>query len=83
MERIITGLGLTLNAEKTRIVDAAEGFAFLGMHFRLKPMRSNPKRLLCYRWPSTQVMQSVRHKIREAIGHVFRMPPSERGRKAE
>jgi hypothetical protein len=40
MERIMTSLGLTLNAEKTRIVDAAEGFNFLGMHFCLKPMRS-------------------------------------------
>jgi RNA-directed DNA polymerase len=69
MERIITGLGLTLNAEKTRIVDAAEGFDFLGMHFRLKPMRSNPKRWFCYRWPSTKAMQSLRHKIRDAIGH--------------
>jgi RNA-directed DNA polymerase len=69
MERIMTGLGLTLNAEKTRIVDAAEGFDFLGMHFRLKPMRSNPKRLFCYRWPSTKAMQSIRHKIRDAIGH--------------
>jgi hypothetical protein len=36
----MTSLGLTLNAEKTRIVDAAEGFNFLGMHFCLKPMRS-------------------------------------------
>lgn len=69
MERIITGLGLTLNAEKTRIVDAAEGFDFLGMHFRLKPRRSNPKRRFCYRWPSTKARQSIRHKIRDAIGH--------------
>jgi RNA-directed DNA polymerase len=69
MERRITGLGLTLNAEKTRVVDAAKGFDFLSMHFRLKPMRSNPKRRFCYRWPSTKAMQSIRHKIREAIGH--------------
>jgi RNA-directed DNA polymerase len=69
MERIIASLGLTLNAEKTRMVDAAEGFDFLGMHFRLKPMRSHPKRRFCYRWPSTKAMQSIRHKIRDAIGH--------------
>jgi RNA-directed DNA polymerase len=69
MARIITGLGLTLNAEKTRIVDAAEGFDFLGMHFRLKPMQRNPKRRFCYRWPSTKAMQSIRQKIRDAIGH--------------
>jgi RNA-directed DNA polymerase len=69
MERIIMGLGLTLNAEKTRIVDAAEGFDFLGMHFRLKPMQRNPKRRFCYRWPSTKAMHSIRRKIRDAIGH--------------
>jgi len=69
MERIIIGLGLSLNAEKTRVVDAAEGFDFLGMHFRLKPKRSNPKRLFCYRWPSTKAMQGIRRKIRDAIGH--------------
>jgi group II intron reverse transcriptase/maturase len=69
MERSITGLGLALNAEKTGVVDAAKGFDFLGMHFRLKPMRSNPKRRFCYRWPSTKAMQSIRHKIRDAIGH--------------
>jgi RNA-directed DNA polymerase len=69
MERSIASRGLTLNAEKTRMVDAAEGFDFLGMPFRLKPMRSNPKRRLCYRWPSTKARQSIRHKIRDAIGH--------------
>jgi len=69
MEGLLTGLGLTLNAAKTHIVDAAEGFDFLGMHFRLKPLRSNPKRLFCYRWPSTRAMHSIRAKIRDAIGY--------------
>jgi RNA-directed DNA polymerase len=69
MEGLLTELGLTLNADKTRIVDAAEGFDVLGMHVRLKPMRSNPKRLFCYRWPSTRAMRSIRAKIRDAIGY--------------
>jgi group II intron reverse transcriptase/maturase len=69
MEELMTGLGLTLNADKTRIVDAAEGFDFLGLHFRLKPMRNKPQRLFCYRWPSTQAMHSIRQKVREAIGY--------------
>jgi hypothetical protein len=55
MEGLITELGLTVNAAKTRIVDATAGFDFLGMHFRLKPMRSNPKRLFCYRWPRIRI----------------------------
>jgi retron-type reverse transcriptase len=40
MERIVHNLGLSLNAEKPRIVDAKDGFDFLGMHFRLQPMRA-------------------------------------------
>jgi group II intron reverse transcriptase/maturase len=69
MEGIVQRLGLTLHPDKTRVVDAVEGFNFLGMHFRLKPMRSNPKRLFCYRWPSTKAMQNIRNKIRDAIGY--------------
>jgi group II intron reverse transcriptase/maturase len=69
MDKVITGLGMTLNGEKTRIVDATEGFDFLGMHFRLKPTRNNPKKLFCYRWPSRKAMQSIREKIRDAMGH--------------
>ena len=69
MEKIVHGLGLSLNAEKTRMVDAADGFDFLGMHFRLKRNRSNPKRLYCYRWPATRAMQSVRQKVRDAVGY--------------
>ena len=69
MEKIVHGLGLSLNAEKTRIVDATDGFDFLGMHFRLKRNRSNPHRLYCYHWPTTRAMQSVRQKVRDAVGH--------------
>jgi hypothetical protein len=69
MERIVHDLGLSLNGAKTRSVDATDGFDFLGMHFRLKRNRSNPKRLYCYRWPTTRAMQSVRQKVRDAIGH--------------
>ena len=69
MERIVHDLGLSLNAEKTRIVDAKDGFDFLGMHFRLQPMRGNPRRLFCYRWPATKAMQSVRQKVRDAVGY--------------
>jgi hypothetical protein len=66
---IVHDLGLSLNGEKTRIVDATDGFDFLGMHFRLKPSRRNPRRRYCYRWPSTKAMQSVRRKVRDAVGY--------------
>jgi group II intron reverse transcriptase/maturase len=38
-------LGLSLHPEKTRIVHAKEGFAFLGVHFRLRPVRKRGSRL--------------------------------------
>jgi RNA-directed DNA polymerase len=60
LEEIVHGLGLSLNAEKTRIVDAVDEFDLLRMHFRLKPRRSNPKRLYSYRWPATKAIRSVR-----------------------
>src|SRR5438552_3670991 len=69
LEDIIGRLGLTLSAEKTRTVDAADGFDFLGTHFQLLPMRSNPKRRFCYRRPSTKAMRSIRHKVRDAVGY--------------
>jgi len=69
MERIIASLGFPLNAEKTRMVDAAEGADFLGRHFRLKPRRSNPKRRICERGPSTKALHSIRHQRRAALGH--------------
>src|SRR5215470_10084483 len=73
METALTNLGLTLSAEKTRVVDATQGVNFLGMHFRLKPQRNNPKRLFCYHWPSAKAMQSVREKIRTALGRDDRL----------
>jgi RNA-directed DNA polymerase len=69
LEEVIGRLGLTLSAEKTRIVDAADGFDFLGMHFRLLPNRSNPRRRFCYRWPSAKAMRSIRQKVRDAVGY--------------
>jgi hypothetical protein len=48
LERVITSLKLSLNAEKARVVDVATGVDFLGARFLLKPMRSNPKRQFCY-----------------------------------
>ena len=55
--------GLTLHAEKTRIVDFAEpgGFDFLGYHFERD--RRNPERVR--RWPRHKSVQSLRAKLRE------------------
>jgi RNA-directed DNA polymerase len=69
LTRIISDLELTLNPEKTKVVDAEQGFDFLGMRFRLRPTRNNPRRLFCYIWPSAKALHSIRAKVRESVGY--------------
>ena len=65
-KREIEKLGLEVNEEKTKIVDARKGFDFLGMSFAY---RKNPKgRMNCYKWPSHKAVSEIKVKIREAIG---------------
>ena len=64
LDSVMTELGLTLNAEKTRVVTAEEGFAFLGFHFwrRYDPRRG--KRFT--RWyPSAKLEKGIRARVRE------------------
>jgi len=64
LRRFLGRLKLTVNEGKTRITTAAEGFDFLGMHFRRQPSRRDPGWLNCYYWPSRRSMQRVRDKVR-------------------
>jgi group II intron reverse transcriptase/maturase len=66
-------LGLTLHPEKTRIVHAKDGFDFLGVHFRLRPVRKRGSRLKasCRLWPSDRSMTRIKQRIREVIGRKF------------
>jgi group II intron reverse transcriptase/maturase len=59
-------LGLELNEEKTRVVEAREGFDFLGMRFRYK--RSRRGKMNCYKWPTPEAVSRVKEKARKAIG---------------
>ena len=60
--------GLQINPEKSQIVHAAEGFNFLGQHFRLKPSRKWKGWHFCYRWPTKQAISTIKELIRNAIG---------------
>jgi len=66
-------LGLTLHPDKTRIVHAKEGFDFLGVHFRLRPVRMSRSRLKasCRLWPSNRSMTRIKQRIREVIGRQY------------
>jgi RNA-directed DNA polymerase len=62
----IERLGLKLNETKTRVVDAREGFDFLGMRFAYK--RSRRGKMNCYKWPTPKAVSRVKEKVRRAIG---------------
>jgi len=66
LQELLGGLGLELSAEKTRIVDCrsgADGFDFLGYHFRMRPSRRG--RLFAACWPSRSAMAAARERIRQ------------------
>jgi RNA-directed DNA polymerase len=48
------------------VVDARDGFDFLGMRFRYK--RTRRGKMNCYKWPSPRAMSRVKEKVRRAIG---------------
>lgn len=62
----IERLGLKLNEEKTRLVDARDGFDFLGMRFQYK--RTPQGKMNCYKWPSSKAVSRMKEKARKAMG---------------
>lgn len=66
-KKVLDRLGLTLNAQKTRIVNAKEEpFDFLGHRFAAQSSKrtGEPK---TYYYPSPKAMKSVKKKIREVV----------------
>jgi RNA-directed DNA polymerase len=72
----VAGLGLTLHADKTKIVDlreGREGFDFLGWHFRARMsgrLWEQKRRRVYYlhRWPTQRSMKRLRGKIAALTG---------------
>lgn len=66
-QRVLDRLGLTLNAQKTRIVDArTEPFNFLGHRFAVQPSKRSSA-MKTYYYPAPKAMASVKKKIREVV----------------
>ena len=66
LQTLLGELGLTLSPSKTRIVECrpgAEGFDFLGYHFRMRPSRRGRYFAAC--WPSRAAMAAARERIRQ------------------
>jgi len=75
VEEMLGRLKLKLNAEKTRLVKAEDGFDFLGEHFRLTPIKNPRSRWdqRCRVWPSVRSMERIREKVRKTIGRRYSM----------
>lgn len=76
LERIrvmLKRLDLQLHPEKTRIVDVHEGFDFLGMHIRLRPVKKRNSRLKesCRLWPSKKAITRMKENVRKIIGRQY------------
>jgi RNA-directed DNA polymerase len=73
---ILTGMGLTLHADKTKVVDlreGREGFDFLGCHFHARMSgrlweQRGIRRYYLHRWPSQRAMKRARAKIKALTG---------------
>jgi len=73
---ILTGLGLRLHPDKTRIVDlrdGRDGFDFLGCHFRARMSgrlweQRRVRRYYLHRWPSQRAMKRLRAKVKARTG---------------
>jgi RNA-directed DNA polymerase len=76
VDEILTGLGLRLHPDKTRVVDLREGRAgldFLGCHFRARMSgrlweQRRIRRYFLHRWPSRRAMKRLRAKVRDRTG---------------
>jgi RNA-directed DNA polymerase len=76
VEDILTGLGLWLHPDKTRIVDlreGREGLDFLACHFRARMSgrlweQRRVVRYYLHRWPSQRAMKRLRAKVRDRTG---------------
>jgi group II intron reverse transcriptase/maturase len=73
VRRMLSRLGLKLHKDKTRVVDAKDGFDFLGMHFRLCRVHKRYARLrrTCLVWPSDRSMKRIKLCIKGVIGRRY------------
>jgi RNA-directed DNA polymerase len=79
LQRLLAELGLELAAIKTRVVDLrtpAEGFDFLGYHFRMVPTKGRPRRVSAACWPSRSAMAAAgdRGRARTPLGRIGLSP---------
>ena len=71
LTEVLAGLGLSLAAAKTRVVDLRtpkSGFDFLGFHHRWVESFARKGRYYCARWPSDRSVRRAKDRIRAYTG---------------
>jgi hypothetical protein len=77
MSMVLRDLGLTLNEEKTKVVDARlERFTFLGFSIGMKKGRKSG-RLFPFTEPSKKAMEHIRSEIKQLTSERFSATPTE------
>ena len=73
VRKMINRLGMQLHPDKTRLVKAREGFDFLGVHFRLCPVRKKNAKLKesCRLWPADRSIKRIRQRVKEVVGRRY------------
>ena len=73
VRQMLGRLQLTMHPDKTRVVNAKEGFDFLGMPFRLGKVRKWGSKMKhnCRVWPSESSYEGIKQKIRDKIGRRY------------
>jgi len=65
---VLAGLGLTLNAEKTRLTAVADGFDFLGFSFRNGfYVRNGRRRSIIIKLPRQKAEKAMRDKLKKTV----------------
>jgi RNA-directed DNA polymerase len=71
LQSVLHGLGLSLNEDKTRVVEAREGFDFLGFSFRPGTYtRRGQKREILIKVPRVRAVTSMQAKIKKAVKEI-------------
>ncbi|MHB8860018.1 MAG: group II intron reverse transcriptase/maturase [Thermoleophilia bacterium] len=61
---VLTPMGLSLSADKTRVCHVDEGFDFLGWHIQRRRWRGRAGKRAVYTYPSKKALASVMAKVR-------------------
>jgi group II intron reverse transcriptase/maturase len=76
LKAALEGIGLSLSQEKSQVVEAKNGFDFLGFHFKRQWNKKRGKEVT-YVTPTGEACSRIRRKIREVVNRRVQLSPKE------